>query len=88
MNMPLLIFVFAFLRERAIADFRIYSLNKEVIPKEKILPGIEMDEPVAEKSVGNSYEAPRTRRLEAIEASIKKAWKSSHLKVPCRHLAA
>ena len=31
-----------------------------------------MDEPVAESSIGNSYEAPRTRRRAAIEASIKK----------------
>ena len=46
-----------------------------------------MDEPVAESSVGNSYEAPRTHRRAAIEASIKKSWKSSHLKVPFRHLA-
>ena len=32
-----------------------------------------MDEPVAESSIGNSYEAPRTRRRAAIEASIKKS---------------
>ena len=31
-----------------------------------------MDEPVAESSIGNSYEAPRTRRPATIEASIKK----------------
>ena len=31
-----------------------------------------MDEPVAESSIENSYEAPRTRRCAAIEASIKK----------------
>ena len=31
-----------------------------------------MDEPVAESSIGNLYEAPRTRRRAAIEASIKK----------------
>ena len=31
-----------------------------------------MDEPVAESSMGNSYEAPSTRRRAAIEASIKK----------------
>ena len=30
-----------------------------------------MDEPVAESSIGNSYEAPRMRRCAAIEASIK-----------------
>ena len=30
-----------------------------------------MDEPVAESSIGNSYEAPRTRRRAVIEASIK-----------------
>ena len=46
-----------------------------------------MDEPVAESSIGNSYEAPRTRRRAAIEASIKKSWSPSHLKVPFRHLA-
>ena len=31
-----------------------------------------MDEPVAESSVGNSYEAPSTRRRAAIEAFTKK----------------
>ena len=46
-----------------------------------------MDEPVAESSVGNSYEAPITRRRAAIEASIKKSWNPNHLKVPFRHLA-
>ena len=46
---------------------------KEAIPKEKILQGREMDEPVAESSIGNSYEAPRTGRRAAIEASIKKS---------------
>ena len=54
----------AFLREHVIAAFRklgICPLNKEAIPKEKILQGREMDEPVAESSIGNSYEAPRTR---------------------------
>ena len=30
-----------------------------------------MDEPVAESSIGNSYEASRTGRRAAIEASIK-----------------
>ena len=46
-----------------------------------------MDEPVAESSIGNSYEAPRMRRRAAIKASIKKSWSPSHLKVPFRHLA-
>ena len=46
-----------------------------------------MNEPVAESSIGNSYEAPRTGRRAAIEASIKKSWDPSHLKVPFRHLA-
>ena len=46
-----------------------------------------MDEPVAESSVGNSYEAPRTGKRAAIEASIKKSWDPSHLKVPFRYLA-
>ena len=40
-----------------------------------------MDEPVAESSTGNSIEAPRTGRRAAIEASIKKSWDPSHLKV-------
>ena len=31
-----------------------------------------MDEPVAESSIGNSYEAPRMHRRTAVEASIKK----------------
>ena len=31
-----------------------------------------MDEPVAESSIGNSFEAPRTRILGAVEASVKK----------------
>ena len=31
-----------------------------------------MDQPVAESFIGNSCEAPRTRRRAAIEASIKK----------------
>ena len=31
-----------------------------------------MDEPVAESSIGNSYEVPRTLRHAAIQASIKK----------------
>ena len=35
------------------------------------MQGIETDEPVAESSVGNSYEAPRTCKPAAIEASIK-----------------
>ena len=35
-----------------------------------------MDEPVAESSTGNSYEAPRTLRLAVIEASIKKVLES------------
>ena len=63
------------LREQAITAFQkpgICPLNKEVILKEKILQGREMDEPVAESSIENSYEAPRTRRRAAIEASIKK----------------
>ena len=46
-----------------------------------------MDEPVAESSIGNSYEAPRTGRQAAIEASIKKSWDPSYFKVPFRHLA-
>ena len=46
-----------------------------------------MDEPVAESFIGNSYETQRTRRRAAIEASIKKCWNPSHLKVPFRHLA-
>ena len=46
-----------------------------------------MDEPVAESSIGNSYEAPRTGRRAAIEASIKTSWDPSHLNVPFRHLA-
>ena len=46
-----------------------------------------MDEPVAESSIGNSYEAPRTRRRATIEASIKKSWNSTHFKVPFRHFA-
>ena len=46
-----------------------------------------MDEPAAESSIGNSYEAPRMRRRPAIEASIKKSWNLNHLKVPFRHLA-
>ena len=33
-----------------------------------------MDEPVAESSIANSYEAPRTRRRAAIEAFIKKVF--------------
>ena len=45
---------------------------KEAIPKEKIVQGRDMDESVAESSIGNSYEARRTRRRAAIEASIKK----------------
>ena len=44
--------------------------NKEAIPKEKILQGREINEPVAESYVGNAYEAPRTRRRATIEASI------------------
>ena len=67
MNMPLLLFenlVFA-------------HSNKEAIPKQKIiLQGREMDEPVAESSIGNSYEAPRTRGLAAIGTSIKKVLES------------
>ena len=65
----------AFLREYAVAAFRksgIYPLNKEAIPKEKILVGRKMDEPVAESSIGNSYEVPRTLSHAAIQASIKK----------------
>ena len=31
-----------------------------------------MDAPVAESSIGNSYEAPRTRRRAAVQTSIKK----------------
>ena len=46
-----------------------------------------MDEPVAESSIGNSYETPRTGRRAAIEASIKKSWDPSHLKVQFRRLA-
>ena len=46
-----------------------------------------MDEPVAESSIGNSYEALRTSRRAAIEASIKKSLDLSHLKVQFRHLA-
>ena len=61
MNMPLLLF-----ENQVFAHF-----NKEAIPKEKILQGREMDEPVAESSIGNSYEASRTRRRATIEASIK-----------------
>ena len=51
------------------------------------MQGREIDEPIAESSIGNSYEAPRTRRCAAIKASIKKSWNPSHLKVPFRHLA-
>ena len=68
----------------------ICPINKEaMIPKEKILQGREMDEPVAESSIGNSYEAPRTRRHAAIEASIKKVLEPepSQSTVPYRHLA-
>ena len=32
-----------------------------------------MDEAVVESSIGNSYEAPRTRRRAAVEASIRKS---------------
>ena len=46
-----------------------------------------MDEPVAGSSTGNLYEAPRTGRRAAIEASIKKSWDPSHLKLQFRHLA-
>ena len=46
-----------------------------------------MDEPAAENSIGNSYEALRTGRRAAIEAFIKKSWDPSHLKVQFRHLA-
>ena len=46
-----------------------------------------MDEPAAESSIGNSYEAPRTGRRAAIEASIKKSWDPSHLKVQLKYLA-
>ena len=80
----------AFFREHAIAAFQksgICSLNKEVIPKDKILQGREMDEPVAKISIGYSYEAPRTRRRATIETSIKKSWNPSHIKVPFRHFA-
>ena len=50
MNMPLLLFEIQ----------GIYPLNKEAIPKEKILQGRKIDELVAESSIGNSYKAPRT----------------------------
>ena len=63
----------AFLREHAIAASRkscVCPLNKEAIPKEKIFQGREMDEPVVESSIGNSYET--TRRRATIEAFIKK----------------
>ena len=43
-----------------------------------------MDEPVAESSTGNLYEALSMRRHAAIEASIKKVLEPSHL---FRHLA-
>ena len=46
-----------------------------------------MDEPVAESSIGNSYEAPRTRRRATFDASIENSWNPSHLKVPFRPLA-
>ena len=47
-----------------------------------------MDVRVAESSIGNSYEAPRTVNVRAaIEGSIKKSWDPSHLKVPFRYLA-
>ena len=54
---------------------------------EKILQGREMDESVAESSIGNSYEAPRTHRRATIEASIKNFLNLSHLRVPFRHFA-
>ena len=78
------------MHEHAVAAFRksdICPLNKDVFPKEKILQGREVDEPVAESSIGNSYEAPRAHRCAAIEVSIKKSRNPSHLKVPFRHLA-
>ena len=46
-----------------------------------------MDESVAESSIRNSYEAPRTCRRATIEASLKTSWNPSHLKVPFRHFA-
>ena len=47
-----------------------------------------MDEPVAESSTGNSYEAPRTRRRATIDVYIKKVLEPSHIKVPFRHFAS
>ena len=44
-----------------------------------------MDEPIAESSIGYSYEAPRTGRHAATEASIKKSWDPSDHKVLFRH---
>ena len=61
MNMPLLLF-----------ENQVFAHS---IKKEKILQGREMDEPVSKSSIENSYEAPRTRRRAAIEASIKKVLK-------------
>ena len=47
-----------------------------------------MNEPVAESSVGNSYEAPRTGRRAAIEASIKKALEPEPLQRFFKHKSA
>ena len=46
-----------------------------------------MNEPVAESSIENSYEAPRTRRRTTMEVSIKKVLELEPSQVPFRHFA-